>query len=141
MIFNCTEKLEYIHWTYNFGDNCYCHIKKYTVMPDGKIFFSYYIQNDKPPCCKKIFHVSPASIKLLYFKVIFLIRRANCQLFVHNDSGSRIKISYRLKNHETAYYGLAFGILGSKTPVSMIITADTIMKKFIRKHCKQSFNF
>lgn len=139
MIFNYTEKLEYIYHTYNFGKNCYYCRKKYTIMPDGKIFFSYYRQNINIPCCRKTFHASPADVKLLYLKVRFLIRCANCKFYVHNDCGSRIKISYRLKNHETAYHWLAFGIFGSKTPVSKIITADTIMKNFISRHCYETF--
>lgn len=138
-IFNYTKKLQYISWTYNFGNKCYYHIKKYTVMPDGKIFFSYYNKNGTSPCHKKIFYTNPLNAKLLYFKIRFLIRHANCNFTVHNDSGSRIKLFYRLRNQETAHHGLSFGILGNKTPVSKIITTDAIMKNFIRKHCYKTF--
>lgn len=114
--------------------------RKYTIMADGKIFFSYYKQNSHTPYYKENFSARPSDVKSLYSKIRFLFRHANTDISLHNSSGSRIKLFYHLKNHESAYHGLAFGILGSKTPVSKIITTDLVMLKFIRKHCNETIS-
>lgn len=141
MSFNYPEKLEYTYYLYDFKNNCYHFRNKYVFMPDGKIFFSYYKKNRITPDHTDTFSVRPSEIIFLYFRINFLLRHANTNISLHNSSGSRIKLSYRLKNHEFAYHGLAFGIFGNKTPVSKIITTDLVMLKFIRKHCKKSLEY
>lgn len=140
MIFNYPEKLEYLYHLYDFENNCYHFRRKYTIMPNGKIFFSYYRQDSNAPYYKETFSARPSDIKLLYSTIRFLFRHANTNISLHNSSGSQIKLFYHLKNHEFAYHGLAFGIFGSKTPVSKIITTDLVMQKFIRKHCYETIS-
>ena len=136
MIFNYPEKLEYIYQLYDFVNNCYIYRKKYTVMPDGKIFFSYYKANKK--ISHHTFFAKPSDVKFLYFKIRFLLRHANTYLFPHNNCSSRIKLSYHLKNYEFAYQGLAFRIFGSKTPFSKMLINDIVMHKFIKKYCNKT---
>ena len=130
MIHNRIERIEFI---LSNGIYKIPRRKKIIIYRNGRCIVRYYRPDEIKPCRKKEYKPNRVAVRILFRKLQFLSRHANVNLRIHDTTGSKLKICYKLGNSESSGR-LACGLFILNAKIMKVITAETLINSFLKKY-------